>query len=171
MSAQPVPTREAGRSLTGARLVDMHIGQLDKVVWIESQAYPFPWSRGNFIDSLAAGYRMQSLFVMGELVGYYIAMKGVDEVHLLNITVAPQHQGRGHALTMLAALTLYARQQDTASLLLEVRPSNLRARDLYEGTGFELVGVRRGYYPDHDGRREDALVMRRVLDSATGESR
>ncbi|MEY2688567.1 MAG: hypothetical protein RL375_2765 [Pseudomonadota bacterium] len=171
MSARPQAFRESARVAPLARLVDMHIGQLDKVVRIESQAYPFPWSRGNFIDSLAAGYRMQSLFVAGELVGYYIAMKGVDEMHLLNITVAPDQQGYGHARTMLAALTLHARQSDASSLLLEVRPSNGRARRLYEGTGFEVIGVRRGYYPDHGGRREDALVMRRLIEPAAGNVR
>jgi ribosomal-protein-alanine N-acetyltransferase len=67
---------------------------------------------------------------------------------------------------MLAALTLHARQNDATSLLLEVRPSNVRARRLYEGTGFEVIGVRRGYYPDHGGRREDALVMRRLIEPA-----
>jgi ribosomal-protein-alanine N-acetyltransferase len=165
MSAQPQPRFQPARRLAPlvARLVDMHIGQLDKVLSIETRAYPFPWTRGNFIDSLAAGYRMQCLFSRGELVGYYIAMNGVDEIHLLNITVAPEHQGQGHARTMLASLTHYALLNHLPVLLLEVRPSNIRARNLYEGMGFELVGVRRGYYPDHGGKREDALVMRRQV--------
>jgi ribosomal-protein-alanine N-acetyltransferase len=167
MSARPQFSPEIRRLPTMSRLVDMHIGQLDKVLSIETQAYPFPWTRGNFIDSLAAGYRMQCLFSRGELVGYYIAMKGYDEIHLLNITVAPDHQGCGHARTMLAALTHHALLHAVPSILLEVRPSNLRARNLYEGTGFELIGVRRGYYPDHGGRREDALVMRRMLDGSS----
>ncbi|MFM2119850.1 MAG: ribosomal-protein-alanine N-acetyltransferase [Pseudomonadota bacterium] len=163
MNAALLPSSGQPVGRISPRLVDMHIGQLDKILSIEARAYPFPWTRGNFIDSLAAGYRMQCLFSQGVLAGYYVAMKGVDEIHLLNITVAPEHQGRGHARTMLAALTHHALLQHVPSLLLEVRPSNRRARDLYEGTGFELIGVRRGYYPDHGGRREDALVMRREV--------
>ncbi|MEY4748509.1 MAG: ribosomal-protein-alanine N-acetyltransferase [Pseudomonadota bacterium] len=163
MSAQPQYLPERRLTPSMVKLVDMHIGQLDKVLSIETRAYPFPWTRGNFIDSLAAGYRMQCLFSRGELAGYYIAMKGVDEVHLLNIAVAPEHQGHGHARTMLASLTHFALLNQLPVLLLEVRPSNIRARNLYEGTGFELVGVRRGYYPDHGGKREDALVMRRQV--------
>jgi ribosomal-protein-alanine N-acetyltransferase len=165
MSAQLQFARPAGAAAKPdtLRLVDMHVGQLDKVMSIENRAYPFPWSRGNFVDSLAAGYRMQCLFDRGELAGYYVAMKGFDEFHLLNITVAPEWQGLGHARAMLAALTRHAVDHDTGSLLLEVRPSNLRARRLYEALGFQLIGVRRGYYPDHGGAREDALVMRRYL--------
>jgi ribosomal-protein-alanine N-acetyltransferase len=142
-----------------ARLVDMHIGQLDKVVRIESAAYPFPWSRGNFIDSLAAGYRMQSLFCAGELVGYYIAMKGVDEMHLLNITVVPQAEHKGHGRGMLDAVVSMCRERRATRLWLEVRQSNLRARALYRRYGFVETGVRRGYYPAPEGRREDACVM------------
>jgi ribosomal-protein-alanine N-acetyltransferase len=169
MSAQHHALPDGLLAPSMVRLVDMHIGQLDKVLSIETRAYPFPWTRGNFIDSLAAGYRMQCLFARGVLVGYYIAMKGYDEIHLLNITVSPDHQGHGHARTMLASLTHYALLNHVPALLLEVRPSNLRARNLYEGTGFELIGVRRGYYPDHGGKREDALVMRRQVLAGGGE--
>src|SRR5262249_49130432 len=71
---------------------------LDTVLAIEVEAYTFPWTRGNFVDALAAGYVMRALVVPGgPLVGYYVAMPGVDEMHLLNVTVSPLHQGQGHA--------------------------------------------------------------------------
>ncbi len=133
---------------------------LDTVLTVERVCYDFPWTRGNFIDSIAAGYRASCLRrADGELLGYSIAMPGVQEMHLLNLTVAPQHQGCGHARTMLEALVRVCRERAAATLWLEVRPSNLRARRLYEQFGFEQVGLRRGYYPAADGRREDALVM------------
>ena len=133
---------------------------LDTVLAIEAGAYAFPWSRGNFIDSLAAGYHAQVLAgADAGLVGYFVAMPGVDEMHLLNITVAPAWQGQGLARTMLDALDAHCRARRLAMLWLEVRESNHRARALYARRGFSEVGLRRGYYPAAFAKREDAIVM------------
>jgi ribosomal-protein-alanine N-acetyltransferase len=86
-------------------------------------------------------------------------MKGVDEVNLLNITVAPQYQGQGYARILLEALTLWARSQAAQWLWLEVRVGNVRAQRVYEAHGFRTVGQRKAYYPDDNGQREDAVVM------------
>ena len=93
------------------------------------------------------------------LIGYFVAMKGVDEVHLLNITVAPAFQGQGWAPLMLEALSGWSRGQNAQWLWLEVRASNLRALAIYERQGFRRVGVRKGYYPAEGNAREDAVVM------------
>jgi ribosomal-protein-alanine N-acetyltransferase len=93
------------------------------------------------------------------LLGYFVAMMGVDEVHLLNITVAPQHQSQGWGRVMLDALALWARGQGAQWLWLEVRVSNQRAQRIYEEHGYRRVGERKGYYPAASGRREDAIVM------------
>lgn len=136
---------------------------LDEVLLIERAAYEFPWTRGNFIDSLHAGYEMQLLFTPRDAgsaaAGYFIAMAGVDEMHLLNLTVRPILEGRGHGRFMLDALCGIARQRGAGLLWLEVRLSNARARALYERYGFRSVGLRRRYYPAQQGRREDAVVM------------
>ncbi|MCY1553033.1 ribosomal-protein-alanine acetyltransferase [compost metagenome] len=93
------------------------------------------------------------------LLGYLVAMPGVDEVHLLNITVAPAHQRQGWARFMLDALVLWSRGQGAQWLWLEVRQGNVPARALYESYGFVQVGLRRGYYPAGSFQREDAVVM------------
>jgi [ribosomal protein S18]-alanine N-acetyltransferase len=140
------------------------LGDLDTLMAIEVQAYTVPWTRGNFIDSLAAGYlAMKLVDASGRWLGYYLAMPGVDEMHLLNLTVAPQDQGRGHARAMLADLVDRARAAGAAQLWLEVRVSNDRARALYRRCGFAEVGLRRGYYPLPEGPREDAIVMSLLL--------
>lgn len=135
---------------------------LDAVLAIENLAYDHPWSRGNFIDSLAAGYWSQALTDVcrvPRLLGYLIAMPGVDEVHLLNLTVNPVHQHRGHARWMLDALVDYCRDRRASRLWLEVRASNQRARALYGRYGFREAGLRKGYYPASLNGREDAVVM------------
>jgi [ribosomal protein S18]-alanine N-acetyltransferase len=144
----------------GRQLLPMNTAHLDTVMAIEAAAYAFPWSRGNFVDSLASGYVARVLYGdSGEVLGYLIAMLGVDEMHLLNITVAPPHQGQGHARFMIDELVAVCRARAARQLWLEVRESNARARAMYLNRGFAHVGVRKGYYPAPQGRREDAIVM------------
>lgn len=144
----------------GRLLLPMGIGQLDAVMAVEAAAYEFPWTRGNFVDSLAAGYAVQVLYgAGGELLGYFVAMGGVEEMHLLNITTAPPHQHQGHARFMLDALVALCRRRGARRLWLEVRRGNQRAQSIYRRRGFAEIGVRRGYYPAPQGQREDALVM------------
>jgi ribosomal-protein-alanine N-acetyltransferase len=133
--------------------------RLDEVVAIERLAYDPPWTRGNFADSLRSGYQAQLLEAGGVVLGYFIAMKGVDEVHLLNITVAPSKQRQGWGRVMLDALAIWARGQRAQWLWLEVRAGNARAQRIYEQHGYRRVGERRSYYPAGHGRREDAVVM------------
>lgn len=155
------------------RFVPMTEADLDAVLAVEKTAYAHPWSRRHFADSLASGY--PAVMLLGEarpdeavlpertdgrvLLGYLVAMPGVEEVHLLNITVAPAHQRQGWARLMLDALVLWSRGQRARWLWLEVRQGNAPARRLYETYGFSQVGLRRGYYPAGHLQREDAVVM------------
>jgi len=140
------------------------VAMLDAVLAIEVQAYVFPWTRGNFIDSLAAGYLGRALVADdGEIVGYFMAMPGFEEMHLLNVTVAARHQGQGHARRLLAELYGLSAGFAATALWLEVRESNERARALYLREGFVEAGRRRDYYPAPLGRREDAILMSRSL--------
>lgn len=144
-------------------LAPMTPGHLDAVMAIEMRAYPFPWTRGNFADSLNAGYSAWVAERGRDLVGYFVLMAVVDEAHLLNITVAPPDQGRGYGRWLLGEVAKLAKHHGMRRLLLEVRPSNHAALTLYESAGLQRVGVRRRYYPDHHGQREDAIVMAQVL--------
>lgn len=152
-----------------ARFEPMTPDWLPAVLRVEQSAYPQPWSERNFLDSLQAGYQAQLLTAGSpekpELLGYFVAMKGVDEVHLLNITVTPAWQRQGWALVMLDALGVWSRGQGALWLWLEVRVSNARARSVYESHGFRHVGTRRNYYPASAAspRGEDAIVMSLAL--------
>ena len=142
-----------------ARFEPLQAQHLDAVMRVEQQAYAHPWSVTNFKDALQTGYQAQLLMAEGEVLGYFIAMKGVDEVHLLNITVAPDHQRQGWARLMLDALAIWSRGQGANWLWLEVRVGNQRALQVYESQGFRQVGRRKAYYPAGFGKREDALVL------------
>lgn len=149
--------------LVEARFEPLSQDWLDAVVAVEAAAHDHPWSRLNFSDTVAAGYEAQLLIAGDTLLGYFVAMKGVDEVHLLNITVAPAHQRQGWAQVLLDALALWARGQSAGWLWLEARVGNQRAMHVYATNGFHRVGQRKDYYPAAQGRREDAVVMCRAL--------
>ena len=149
----------------------MTVRDLDEVGRIEALAYGFPWSRGNFIDSLAAGYLAEVLECPRDgLLGYFVAMPGVDELHLLNITVVPAAQGRGHGQILLDAVQAQGRRLGLGTLWLEVRDGNHRARALYLRRGFVETGLRRGYYPAGAAGREDALVMQLELPAGRSDA-
>jgi ribosomal-protein-alanine N-acetyltransferase len=160
----------AGRgAVIGESLRPMTLDALDGVVGLEAEVYPFPWSRGNFVDSLAAGYVAWTLNgPYGELIAYCVAMHGVDETHLLNITVAAPARRRGHARRIVAELAALCRREGRRHLWLEVRESNAEARATYLRLGFAEVGVRKSYYPAPAGTREDAVVMSLAIGDAGG---
>lgn len=145
----------AFETLTPARITE--------VVAIECTAYSHPWTERNFADSLQAGYNCQLLVAGPRLLGYFVAMQGVDEVHLLNITVAPPYQRHGWASVLLEGLAIWSRGRAAQCLWLEVRAGNHQALAVYEHLGFVRVGRRKDYYPSNDGKREDAVVMSKTL--------
>ena len=145
------------------RYMPMTAADLDEVVQAEAQIYPYPWTLGNFADSLRSGYSSWVLRDGGHMLqAYGIVMLALDEAHLLNLSVARECQRRGLGWRTLEWLADVARGYGARTMLLEVRPSNPAAIRLYDRYGFQRIGVRRGYYPALDGR-EDAIVMRVTL--------
>lgn len=146
-----------------ARFEPLQPALLEAVLAVEQQAHPHPWERGHFQDSLIAGNPIQVLCADDKVLGYFVAMQILDEVHLLNITVAPAYQGQGWARVMLDGLNLWARNHGAETLWLEARTSNARALSVYAAHGFVEVGRRKNYYPAPHGQREDAIVMKANL--------
>lgn len=136
----------------------MCLEDLEAVVSIEYEIYPFPWTYGNFRDSLNAGYSCWVYELNALVIGYSVMMVVVDEAHLLNLGIAPDWQGRGLGRSFLHQLINLARGYHAETMLLEVRPSNAAARRLYLSTGFSEIAVRKKYYPSEEGR-EDAVLM------------
>jgi ribosomal-protein-alanine N-acetyltransferase len=140
----------------------MDEADLPRIHRIELASHAYPWTSGNFADSLAAGYSMWVRESAAEIIGYYVLMAGAGEAHLLNITIAPAWRRHGLGRELLEHSVGSARTHHAESLFLEVRISNAAAIALYRSSGFIDLAVRRGYYPARDGR-EDALIMRRDL--------
>lgn len=137
----------------------MRGSDLEAVMRIETAAYPYPWTAGIFHDCLRAGHGCWVLERNNDIIGYGILSTGAGEAHVLNICIAPWQQGHGHGRHLMQRLLDAARWHRAERVFLEVRPSNPVAQRLYESLGFNEIGRRPNYYPDHDGRREDAIVM------------
>lgn len=149
-------------------LRSLGIEDLEAVLRIEAGAYSHPWTRINFIDSISSNYVFLGLFDSSEstqdssIIGYFVAMKGVDEMHLLNLTVAQSYQRRGFAKYLLNALRDWAVGHELNWIWLEVRASNHAAIALYTSYGYLKSGERKNYYPlglKGSNQREDALLM------------
>ncbi len=131
---------------------------LDAVMAIEPHIYSHPWTRGNFVDSLASGYSAWVLLDGAKIIGYSLMMLVLDEAHLLNLSIDKTYQKRGLGRLLLEHMIASAKQHGAANMFLEVRPSNISAIALYENIGFNEMAIRRGYYPAQNGR-EDAVLM------------
>lgn len=138
---------------------------LPQVLRIEQAAYEYPWTEGIFSDCIRVGYSSWVLRnTIDELLGYALMSLAVDEAHVLNICVAPDHRRRGVARYLMRHLLQIAVAAGQREMLLEVRRSNVAALALYERLAFRQIAVRKGYYPAAEGR-EDALLLSRRLDS------
>ncbi len=140
----------------------MTLADMDEVMRIEQQAHAHPWTRGNFADALNSDNLCKVYEGGKEILGYAVLMQAVDEMQLLNISIAVGHQRKGLGRKLLGEVMEIARGMSMRSMLLEVRASNVAALGLYCEAGFGEIGLRRGYYLADNGR-EDAIVMECLL--------
>ena len=143
---------------TQAKFRPMQLDDLDAIMVIEPQIYPYPWTRGNFSDSLNSGYSAWVLAEREQIIAYALMMMVLDEAHLLNLSVAKSYQKQGLGRLLLEHMLQIAKNHRAANMFLEVRTSNISAIALYENIGFNEMAIRRGYYPAANGR-EDAVLM------------
>ena len=136
----------------------MGASDLDAVLEIERRIYEFPWTPGNFHDSIRAGYSCWVCRNGEGVLSYAVMLLAAGEAHLLNLSVDTAYRRRGHATRLLQHLVATARAHGARILFLEVRPSNVAGLELYAGNGFRQIGARKNYYPAQEGR-ENALVL------------
>ena len=140
----------------------MFLTDLDAVVAIEREVFLFPWTRGNFSDSIDSGYHCLVLEREGHLFGYGVMIIGPEEAHLLTLSIAAGSQRKGWGESLLRHFIHVAREQHARSMFLDARESNHAAARLYERIGFKQIAKRKDYYPAMGGR-EDSLVMELML--------
>lgn len=145
-------------ALGGIELEKMRRRHLRRVLAIEAQVYPRPWSPSLFLSEIAQRNTRTYLVARyeGQVVGYAGMMFTGREAHVTNIAVDLSLHGRKVGSRLLLALVTEALARGAETLSLEVRVTNTNAQAMYAKFGFSVVGVRRGYYVETD---EDALIM------------
>ena len=136
---------------------------LPEVMKGELEAYPHPWTEGNFKDCMRnQGYSCWVFEYQQQLSGHVVISAAAGESHILNLCVYPHIQGQGWGRKLLEEAEFIARQHRAETCFLEVRPSNKAGLNLYESAGYNQIGIRHDYYPADKGR-EDAIVMAKTL--------
>jgi ribosomal-protein-alanine N-acetyltransferase len=151
----------------------MTLDDIPNVMKLESVSHSHPWTQKNFEDSIASGYwvyvlKSKSLQkdteAKGIYIGHAVLMPGVEELHLLNVTVSKDFRRQKVAQRTLKSLEPLAIERDLKQIILEVRVSNVGAIELYKSLGFHEIATRKNYYPAAIGPgREDALMMAKTL--------
>ena len=155
--------RSGTPALSGIYLRNALPSDLPEVAELECACYGDPWPASAFAalpDNSRVFFTVARQDVRGPVVGYVVAWYVLDEAELANLAVHPdlRHQGVGQAL--LDAMLNDASARGTSQVYLEVRESNVAARQLYGTRGFEEVARRKRYYRTPT---EDALILRRTL--------
>jgi ribosomal-protein-alanine N-acetyltransferase len=137
---------------------------LSSVLEIENLSFPHPWRQSTFIGELNNYPITIPLAIIHRpddfLIGYVILWFIQDEVQISNFAIHPHFRRKGVGEYVLREILDKSRREGAAEIFLEVRPSNTAARTLYEKLGFQILGVRKGYY---QSPKEDALLMRKSL--------
>ncbi len=114
------------------------------------------WSAQGILDTVARNGYYLAAYIDGQFVGHGGFTSVLDEGYITNIAVHPDHRRKGIAFSLTESLKSQAQKLKLSFLTLEVREYNLAAIKLYEKSGFEVVGKRKGFYSDP---KEDAVLM------------
>jgi len=129
---------------------------------IQTQCHQFPWSESVFIDCLTDQYFAYQLIVSERVVGYFIGLIVADEVTLMDIGIVEDARQNGYGRLLLNHFVGCSQMRGAVEIWLEVRQSNTSAVNLYNSVGFEMIELRKNYYPHKKGR-ENGLIMRKIL--------
>lgn len=140
-------------------IVPMRRAHIRKIMPIEQQVYPRPWTPQVFVEELEQARVGKRHYLVGtigdELVGYGGLLYIENDAHVTNIAVDPMWRSRGIATELLLDLAWEANRRGCEAMTLEVRHTNVAAQRLYRRFGFVPAGVRKKYYEN----RDDAIVM------------
>ena len=144
--------------MNSIEILSLKLEHIDSVLKIDALSFPTPWSRESFEREIEINKFARYVVAKkdGVIIGYAGMWLILDEGHITNIAVHPEHRGIGAGNLLLEALIELCKLEQITSITLEVRKSNLVAQSLYTKYGFVEQGIRKGYYGDN---KEDAVIM------------
>ena len=129
---------------------------VNDLLYINSNSFEHPWSKESFISEITNKFsHYLGVKLNGKLVGYICIWLIIDEAHITNIAINPDYRKQGLASKLLKATLRLCYEEKIDGITLEVRKSNLAARNLYKKFGFEEESIRKNYYENG----EDAIIM------------
>jgi len=140
----------------------MTLDDIDAVMHLENAVYQFPWTDKIFKDCIRVGYDCWLALLENKVVAHAVISVAAGESHILNLSVTGDHQGKGIGKQFIQFLLNIAHNKRAQIMMLEVRPSNVRAIKCYNSAGFNEIGSRKDYYPAPNGK-EDALLFARQI--------
>ena len=144
------------------RFRPMTLDDVELVMKVEKEVYPYPWTERIFMDCIRVGYHCWMAMLDDQVIGHAVISITPGESHMLNLSIAKQSQGQGYGKQFIEFLVGIAQDNQAETMLLEVRPSNIPAINCYNSSGFNEIGSRKDYYPADEGR-EDALLFARYI--------
>lgn len=144
--------------MNSIEILSLKLEHIDSVLKIDALSFPTPWSRESFEREIEINKFARYVVAKkdGVIIGYAGMWLILDEGHITNIAVHPEHRGIGAGNLLLEALIELCKLEQITSITLEVRKSNLVAQSLYTKYGFVEQGIRKSYYGDN---KEDAVIM------------
>lgn len=139
----------------------MTIDDISQVVEIENESFSSPWTEKGFKESLELLYsKFYVAIINSEIAGYVGTYLMYDDIDITNVAVREKHRRKGVANKLIDMVIEYAKEKDASCINLEVRPSNMSARNLYKKFGFDEIGVRKNFYSKPV---EDGIIMQKHL--------
>lgn len=134
---------------------------LDEVMKIERESFSLPWSRDSYLGEIKNSF---ANYMVCDYAGDIAAYGGIwvvfEEAHITNVAVAKDFRGQGIGRALMEEFENIARAKHATRILLEVRPTNEAALNMYYKLQYVLTSLRKGYYTDNG---EDAMIMTKYL--------
>ncbi|MGI5912566.1 MAG: ribosomal protein S18-alanine N-acetyltransferase [Syntrophomonadaceae bacterium] len=139
----------------------MTLQDINRIMEIENKSFTLPWSRESYLGELKNNLAIYLVCdYEGEIAGYGGIWVVYEEAHITSVAVDPGYRQLGIGTALMEELERTARDRNAHRILLEVRPSNQAALNLYHKLGYIPTGKRKNYYCDNN---EDAIIMTKYL--------
>lgn len=135
----------------------MQEDDIPEILKIERTSFTSPWSEGAFLHEIYNPYALTKVALLdNRIIGYVCVQYILDEGHILNLAIHPDHRRRGYGTALMVEVLKILKEKGCRFIYLEVRKSNTSAKLFYERFGFRIAGVRKNYYRSP---KEDASLM------------
>lgn len=129
-----------------------------EITAIDNLIFEDKWSA----DAYSRECKNNKIFVaklLDKIIGFIDLEIVADEMNIVKVGVLPDYRRNRVAIQLINHALEYAKQNNIASVGLEVSSNNIPAQNLYKKMGFESTRVRKQYYKDHS----DGIEMRKQV--------